>query len=124
MTDQDSLDVLTSGSPGCASGPCRPPTRRWLAARTGPVTSAGLAAARPAIWDFELPVMVLHESALAHNIEAMAAYCAAQARTINSRYFKLVTRCGEGYGTLGSLEIEESDPPAHQTRDRASFAAR
>jgi D-serine deaminase-like pyridoxal phosphate-dependent protein len=48
----------------------------WLT-RTGPVTAAGLAAARPAIWDFELPVMVLHESALARNIEAMAAYCAA-----------------------------------------------
>lgn len=48
----------------------------WLT-RTGPVTSAGLAAARPAIFDFELPVMTLRESALAHNIEAMAAYCAA-----------------------------------------------
>jgi D-serine deaminase-like pyridoxal phosphate-dependent protein len=48
----------------------------WLT-RTGPVTGAGLAAARPAIWDFELPVMTLRESALAHNIEAMAAYCAA-----------------------------------------------
>jgi D-serine deaminase-like pyridoxal phosphate-dependent protein len=48
----------------------------WLT-RAGSVTAAGLAAERPAIWDFELPVMVLHESALAHNIEAMAAYCAA-----------------------------------------------
>ena len=48
----------------------------WLT-RTGPVTAAGLAAARPAIRDFELPVMTLRESALAHNIEAMAAYCAA-----------------------------------------------
>jgi D-serine deaminase-like pyridoxal phosphate-dependent protein len=48
----------------------------WLTA-AGPVTAAGLAAARPALWDFELPVMVLHESALAHNIQAMAAYCAA-----------------------------------------------
>ena len=48
----------------------------WLT-RTGPVTAAGLAAARPAIRDFELPVMTLRESALAHNIEAMAAYLAA-----------------------------------------------
>lgn len=48
----------------------------WLTA-AGPVTAAGLAAARPALWDFELPVMVAHESALAHNIQAMAAYCAA-----------------------------------------------
>jgi D-serine deaminase-like pyridoxal phosphate-dependent protein len=48
----------------------------WLTA-AGPVTAAGLAAARPALWDFELPVMVLHESALAHNLQAMAAYCAA-----------------------------------------------
>jgi D-serine deaminase-like pyridoxal phosphate-dependent protein len=48
----------------------------WLT-RTGPVTAAGLAATRPAIRDFELPVMTLRESALAHNIEAMAAYLAA-----------------------------------------------
>jgi D-serine deaminase-like pyridoxal phosphate-dependent protein len=84
MTDQQttqqapSLDLLTERVARLREQPV-PGTDKalgWLT-RTGPVTAAGLAAARPAIWDFELPVMVLHESALAHNIEAMAAYCAA-----------------------------------------------
>ena len=35
----------------------------------------------------------------AHRKDASLAI-AAEVRTINSRYFKLVTRCGEGYGTL------------------------
>jgi len=80
MTDQrtTSLDVLEERVARLRERPV-PATDKavgWLAA-AGPVTSAGLAAARPAIWDFELPVMVAHESALAHNIEAMATYCAA-----------------------------------------------
>ena len=80
MTDQrtTSLDVLEERVARLRERPV-PATDKalgWLAA-AGPVTSAGLAAERPAIWDFELPVMVAHESALAHNIEAMATYCAA-----------------------------------------------
>ncbi|HEV3136759.1 MAG TPA: YicC/YloC family endoribonuclease, partial [Pirellulales bacterium] len=35
----------------------------------------------------------------AHRKDASLAI-SAEVRTINSRYFKLVTRCGEGYGTL------------------------
>ncbi|MBI3838355.1 MAG: YicC family protein [Planctomycetia bacterium] len=35
----------------------------------------------------------------AHRKDASLAV-SAEVRTINSRYFKLVTRCGEGYGTL------------------------
>jgi len=47
-------------------------------AAAGPVTAARLAAARPSLFDPELamPVMVLREADLAHNIAAMASYCA------------------------------------------------
>ena len=43
----------------------------------GDVTAAGLAAARPALHaaGFTYPLLTLRESALANNIEAMAAYC-------------------------------------------------
>jgi D-serine deaminase-like pyridoxal phosphate-dependent protein len=45
----------------------------------GPVSASSLAASRPPLFggDFLLPLMVLRESALAGNIESMAAYCAA-----------------------------------------------
>jgi D-serine dehydratase len=45
----------------------------------GPVTAAGLARERPALFGggFIMPLLVLRETALRHNIEAMAAYCAA-----------------------------------------------
>jgi len=78
MTDQQTTSPLAERVAELRQRPV-PATDKalgWLT-RTGPVTSAGLAAARPAIWDFELPVMTLHEAALARNIEAMAAYCAA-----------------------------------------------
>ena len=47
-------------------------------AAAGPVTAARLAADRPSLFDPELamPVMVLREADLAHNIAAMASYCA------------------------------------------------
>ena len=46
-------------------------------AAAGPVTGATLAAARPALLggDFLLPLLVLRESAIEHNIAVMAAYC-------------------------------------------------
>jgi D-serine deaminase-like pyridoxal phosphate-dependent protein len=49
-----------------------------MLAAAGPVSAASLARSRPALagGDFLLPVMVLRESALAHNIAAMARYCA------------------------------------------------
>jgi D-serine deaminase-like pyridoxal phosphate-dependent protein len=49
-----------------------------IAARQ-PVTAASLGARRPWLFgpDFTTPVLVLRESAVAHNIAAMAAYCAA-----------------------------------------------
>jgi D-serine deaminase-like pyridoxal phosphate-dependent protein len=45
----------------------------------GPATAARLAAERPALFggDFDMPVLVLRETALRQNIESMAAYCAA-----------------------------------------------
>src|SRR6266516_1888777 len=45
----------------------------------GVVTSASLAARHPHLLgpDFMLPILVLREAALRHNIEAMASYCAA-----------------------------------------------
>ncbi len=45
----------------------------------GPVTAASLAADRPSLFgpDFTMPLAVLRESAVRHNIEQMAAYCAA-----------------------------------------------
>src|SRR6266568_1940656 len=45
----------------------------------GVVTSASLAARRPYLLgpDFTLPILVLREAALGHNIGAMAGYCAA-----------------------------------------------
>jgi D-serine deaminase-like pyridoxal phosphate-dependent protein len=45
----------------------------------GPVTAAGLAADRRSVFgpDFTMPLAVLRESAVRHNIEQMAAYCAA-----------------------------------------------
>lgn len=45
----------------------------------GAVTSASLAARRPYLLgpDFMLPILVLREAALRHNIEAMASFCAA-----------------------------------------------
>ena len=48
-----------------------------LVAAGGDVTAAGLAAARPALHaaGFTYPLLTLRESALANNIEAMAAYC-------------------------------------------------
>ena len=48
-------------------------------AAPGPVTAASLAADRPSLFDPELtmPLMVLREAAVAHNIAAMASYCAA-----------------------------------------------
>jgi D-serine deaminase-like pyridoxal phosphate-dependent protein len=47
-------------------------------ATAGPVTAARLAQDRPSLFDPELamPVMVLREADLAHNIAAMAGYCA------------------------------------------------
>jgi len=44
-----------------------------------PVTAAELASRRPGLFDgtFTMPVLVLRESALRQNIDAMAAYCAA-----------------------------------------------
>ncbi len=47
-------------------------------AAAGPVTAARRAADRPSLFDPELamPVMVLREADLAHNIAAMASYCA------------------------------------------------
>ncbi|MGO9190618.1 MAG: hypothetical protein ACLP8X_19465, partial [Streptosporangiaceae bacterium] len=47
------------------------------AAAGGGVTAARLAAARPALHaaGFTYPLLTLRESALANNIEAMAAYC-------------------------------------------------
>jgi D-serine deaminase-like pyridoxal phosphate-dependent protein len=49
-----------------------------IAARR-PVTSASLGTQRPSLFgpDFTTPLLVLRESAVAHNIGAMAAYCAA-----------------------------------------------
>jgi D-serine deaminase-like pyridoxal phosphate-dependent protein len=49
-----------------------------IAAR-GPVTSASLGTQRPSLFGggFPTPLLVLRESAVAHNIAAMAAYCAA-----------------------------------------------
>src|SRR5215471_17326888 len=43
------------------------------------VTAASLGAGRPSLFGpaFTMPVLVLRESAVAHNIDAMAAYCAA-----------------------------------------------
>jgi len=48
-------------------------------ARGGPVTAASLAADRPSLFDpaLTMPLMVLREDHLAHNIAAMASYCAA-----------------------------------------------
>jgi D-serine deaminase-like pyridoxal phosphate-dependent protein len=45
----------------------------------GPVTSASLGSQRPPLFGggFAMPLLVLRESALAHNITAMAAYCEA-----------------------------------------------
>jgi D-serine dehydratase len=45
----------------------------------GPVTSASLGSQRPPLFGggFTTPLLVLRESAVAHNIGAMAAYCAA-----------------------------------------------
>ena len=44
-----------------------------------PVSAASLAAARPPLHDvgFSYPLLTLRESALAHNVDAMAAYCRA-----------------------------------------------
>ena len=46
---------------------------------SAPVTAAELAARRPSLFGgaFTMPVLVLRESALRQNIDAMAAYCAA-----------------------------------------------
>jgi D-serine deaminase-like pyridoxal phosphate-dependent protein len=48
-------------------------------ARGAPVTAASLAADRPSLFDpgLTMPLMVLREDHLAHNIAAMASYCAA-----------------------------------------------
>lgn len=48
-------------------------------ASRGPVTSASLSWQRPSLFgpDFTTPLLVLREHAVAHNIQAMAAYCAA-----------------------------------------------
>jgi D-serine dehydratase len=48
-------------------------------AASGPVTSASLGRRRPPLFggEFPMPLLVLRESAVAHNIAAMAAYCAA-----------------------------------------------
>jgi D-serine deaminase-like pyridoxal phosphate-dependent protein len=45
----------------------------------GGVSAAGLAASRPSLFGpgFTMPVLVLRESAVANNVSAMAAYCAA-----------------------------------------------
>ena len=60
-------------------GPLATAGRRTAAAGGGGagVTAAGLAAARPALHaaGFTYPLLTLRESALANNIEAMAAYC-------------------------------------------------
>ena len=48
-------------------------------APAGPASAASLSESRPSLFspDFLLPLMVLRESALRHNIESMAGYCAA-----------------------------------------------
>jgi D-serine deaminase-like pyridoxal phosphate-dependent protein len=48
-------------------------------AASGPVTSASLGRQRPPLFggEFPMPLLVLRESAVAHNIAAMASYCAA-----------------------------------------------
>jgi D-serine deaminase-like pyridoxal phosphate-dependent protein len=48
-------------------------------AASGPVTSASLGRRRPPLFggEFPMPLLVLRESAVAHNIAAMAAYCGA-----------------------------------------------
>jgi D-serine deaminase-like pyridoxal phosphate-dependent protein len=50
-----------------------------LIAADGPLTSASLGARRPSLFGggFPTPLLVLRESAVAHNIAAMAAYCRA-----------------------------------------------
>jgi D-serine dehydratase len=50
-----------------------------LIAADGPLTSASLGRRRPPLFGggFPLPLLVLRESAVAHNIAAMAAYCQA-----------------------------------------------
>jgi len=50
-----------------------------LIAADGPLTSASLGARRPPLFGggFPMPLLVLRESAVAHNIAAMAAYCRA-----------------------------------------------
>jgi len=48
-------------------------------AASGPVTSSGLSSQRPPLFGggFSMPSLVLRESAVAHNIAVMAAYCEA-----------------------------------------------
>ena len=48
-------------------------------AASGPVTSASLGRRRPPLFggEFLMPLLVLRESAMAHNLAAMAAYCEA-----------------------------------------------
>ncbi len=58
---------------------CRTDKGFGCLAATRPLTAARLAADRPSLFGpgFTLPLMILRESALQRNIEAMAAYCTA-----------------------------------------------
>jgi NAD(P)-dependent dehydrogenase (short-subunit alcohol dehydrogenase family) len=49
------------------------------------VSAAGLGARKPSLFGpgFTMPVLVLREPAVAHNVSAMAAYCAAKGGTVN-----------------------------------------
>jgi D-serine deaminase-like pyridoxal phosphate-dependent protein len=76
-TVQSAVEALRQDPlPGTDKALGRLATGRLAAA--GPVTAARLAQDRPSLFDPELamPVMVLREADLAHNIAAMAGYCA------------------------------------------------
>ena len=73
ITMQGQIEALRQQPlPGTAKGLGR-------LARRGLVTAASLAADRPSLFDpgLTMPLMVLREDHLAHNIAAMAGYCAA-----------------------------------------------
>jgi D-serine deaminase-like pyridoxal phosphate-dependent protein len=77
-TVQRAVEALRQHSlPGTDKALGRLATGRLAA--SGPVTAARLAQDRPSLFDPELamPVMVLREADLAHNIAAMAGYCAS-----------------------------------------------
>lgn len=53
-----------------------PVTEKGFTSLPEPVSAAELAARRPTLDEFSYPLMTLRETALAHNIEGMAEYCA------------------------------------------------